>query len=86
MGRYNHDAWCSQGETTVFLPGRDDVIHLRGGGINFAQPTTALDMRLDYNAEQRQLNSGRSSQRYFVGQLHPMREAFYLYARQHLPQ
>lgn len=196
VGRYNYDAWGVQGEATVFVPGRDDVIRLRGGvyerqpgqsrrrtvpasatyrwvpspntwveaglqqysdgfrgpsvvltrwfgdvgvhlfyrrsgdaqfaglemsipltprqgmapglvqlggtsrftqgvrtrlvdsstGINFVQPTAALDMRLDYNAEQRQLNSGRNSQRYFVGQLHRMREAFYLYARQQLPQ
>lgn len=196
VGRYNYDAWGVQGEATVFVPGRDDVIRLRGGvyerqpgqnrrqtvpasatyrwvpspntwveagvqqysdgfrgpsvvltrwfgdvgvhllyrksgdaqfaglelsipltprqgmapglvqlggtsrftqgvrtrlvdsstNVNFVQPTAALDMRLDYNAEQRQLNSGRSSQRYFVGQLHRMREAFYLYARQQLPQ
>ncbi|MCA0212310.1 MAG: YjbH domain-containing protein [Proteobacteria bacterium] len=196
VGRYNYDAWGVQGEATVFVPGRDDVIRLRGGayerqpgqnrrqtapasatyrwvpqpntwveaglqqysdgfrgpslvltrwfgdvgvhlfyrrsgdaqfaglelsvpltprqgmapglvqlggtsrfaqgvrtrlvdsstGINFVQPSAALDMQLNYNAEQRQLNSGRSSQRYFVGQLHRMREAFYLYARRQLPQ
>ncbi len=196
VGRYNYDAWGVQGEATVFVPGRDDVIRLRGGvyerqpgqnrrqtvpasatyrwvpqpntwveagvqqysdgfrgpsvvltrwfgdvgvhlfyrrsgdaqfaglqlsvpltprqgmapglvqlggtsrfnqgvrtrlvdsstSINFIQPTAALDMQLDYNAEQRQFNSGRSSQRYFVGQLHRMREAFYLYGRQQLPQ
>ncbi len=196
VGRYNYDAWGVQGEATVFVPGRDDVIRLRGGayerqpgqnrrqtapasatyrwvpqpntwveaglqqysdgfrgpsvvltrwfgdvgvhlfyrrsgdaqfaglelsvpltprqgmapglvqlggtsrfqqgvrtrlvdsstGINFVQPSAALDMQLNYNAEQRQLNSGRSSQRYFVGQLYRMREAFYLYARQQLPQ
>ncbi len=196
VGRYNYDAWGVQGEATVFVPGRDDVIRLRGGvyerqpgqnrrqtvpasatyrwvpqpntwveagvqqysdgfrgpsvvltrwfgdvgvhlfyrrsgdaqfaglelsvpltprqgmapglvqlggtsrftqgvrtrlvdsstSINFIQPTAALDMQLNYNAEQQQLNGGRSSQRYFVGQLHRMREAFYLYARQQLPQ
>jgi hypothetical protein len=196
VGRYNYDAWGVQGEATVFVPGRDDVIRLRGGvyerqpgqnrrqtvpasatyrwvpspntwveagvqqysdgfrgpsvvltrwfgdvgvhlayrksgdaqfaglelsipltprqgmapglvqvggtshftqgvrtrlvdsstGVNFIQPTAALDMQLNYNAEMRQLNSGRTSQTYFVSQLHRMREAFYLYARQQLPQ
>lgn len=196
VGRYNYDAWGAQGEATVFVPGRDDVIRLRGGvyerqpgqnrrqtvpasatyrwvpspntwveagvqqysdgfrgpslvltrwfgdvgvhlayrksgdaqfaglelsipltprqgmapglvqvggtsrftqgvrtrlvdsstGVNFIQPTAALDMQLNYNAEMRQLNSGRTSQSYFVSQLHRMREAFYLYARQQLPQ
>ncbi len=31
VGRYNYDAWGVQGEATVFVPGRDDVIRLRGG-------------------------------------------------------
>lgn len=54
--------------------------------VNFVQPRAVLDMQLDYNAERQQLNAGHISQRYFVGQLHRMREAFYLYARQQLPQ
>lgn len=54
--------------------------------VNFVIPTGARDMSLDYNAELHHLNRGRSSQSYFISQLPRMREAFYLYARQHLPQ
>ena len=39
------------------------------------------DLRLDYNAELRQLNAGRSSQSYFASQLPRMRDAFYRFAR-----
>ncbi len=31
VGRYNYDAFGVQGEATLFVPGRDDVIRLRGG-------------------------------------------------------
>ncbi|MBX3655511.1 MAG: YjbH domain-containing protein [Ramlibacter sp.] len=52
---------------------------------NNVEPNAVRDMQLDYNAELRQLNAGRTSQRYFISQLHRMREAFYLYGRDLLP-
>ena len=192
VGRYNYDNYGVQGEATVFVPGRDDVVRLRGGtyqtptgqapgpqdtqasgsyrwayspqtwveagyqqysdgsrgpsveltrwfgdfsvqiyyrrgdlrqyaGIELSIPLTprqgmapslvtfsgtpqfqrglrtritdantvtndvdfnfVRDMRLDYNAELRQLNAGRMGQSYFASQMPRMREAFYLYAR-----
>lgn len=53
---------------------------------NFFQPNAVLDFPLDYRAESRLLDSGRATQRYFITQLHRMREAFYLYARDRLPE
>ncbi|MCW5649308.1 MAG: YjbH domain-containing protein [Ramlibacter sp.] len=53
---------------------------------NNVEPNAVRDMQLDYNAELRQLNAGRTSQRYFISQLHRMREAFYLYGRDLLPR
>lgn len=53
---------------------------------NFFQPTAVLDFPLDYRAEARMLDSGRATQRYFITQLHRMREAFYMYARDRLPE
>jgi hypothetical protein len=53
---------------------------------NFFQPSAVLDFPLDYRAESRMLDSGRATQRYFITQLHRMREAFYLYARDRLPE
>lgn len=44
------------------------------------------DTQLDYNAEVRQLNSGRVGQGYFASQIYRMREAFFLFARQHAGQ
>ena len=193
VGRYNYDSYGVQGEATVFVPGRDDVLRLRGGayqpqaglapgpqdtqasgsyrwvaspdtwveagyqqysdgsrgpsvelirwfgdfsvhlyyrrgdnrqfaGLELSIPLTprqgmapgpivftgspqvargirtritdantatndidfnsVRDLRLDYNAELRQLNAGRNNQSYFSQQLPRMREAFYLYARE----
>ena len=31
VGRHNYDTYGVQGEATVFVPGRDDVLRLRGG-------------------------------------------------------
>jgi hypothetical protein len=53
---------------------------------NFFRPDAVLDFPLDYRAESRMLDSGRATQRYFITQLHRMREAFYLYARDRLPE
>lgn len=196
VGRYNYEAFGMQGEATVFMPGRDDVIRLRGGvyerqpgqsrkqampaslsyryvhspstwvefgaqqysdgtrgpavvftrwfgdvsvnlfyrkggvaqyvglelsipltprrgidigwlqlagtpqfsqhvrtrlvdsnaPINYVNPSGARDMQLDYNAELHHLNAGRTSQSYYISQLPRMREAFYLYACEYLPQ
>ncbi len=53
---------------------------------NLVQFDAVRDLQLDYNVEVQQLNSGRLSRDYFAGQLQRMREAFYLYGRNHLPQ
>jgi hypothetical protein len=45
----------------------------------------ARDIQLEYSSETNQLNGGRISQKYFVSQLPRMREAFYLYGREQLP-
>lgn len=55
-------------------------------GANRVQFDAARDLQTDYEVEIRQLNSGRISQAYFAGELQRMREAFYSYARQQLPQ
>jgi len=56
-----------------------------GTAANVADPAAVRDMQLDYNAELRQLNAGRASERYFISQLPRMREAFYRYGRSQLP-
>ena len=57
-----------------------------GDGINFVELGGVLDFPLQYNAESRLLNGGHMSEKYFVARLPRMREAFYLYARDTLPE
>ncbi|MBC5765341.1 YjbH domain-containing protein [Ramlibacter albus] len=57
-----------------------------GSGVNFVELGGVLDFPLQYNAEQRLLNGGHVSEKYFISRLHRMREAFYLYARDRLPE
>lgn len=52
-----------------------------GTSTNTVDANAARSFLPDYNAEVRQLNSGRSSEKYFQAQLYRMREAFYLYGR-----
>jgi hypothetical protein len=56
---------------------------LTGGSVasNNVDINAVRDIALDYNAEVQQLNSGRLSQKYFIGELQRMRESFFLYAR-----
>ncbi|MFC5498396.1 YjbH domain-containing protein [Caenimonas terrae] len=54
--------------------------------INFVEPNGVLDLKLDYNAEVRQLNAGRLGQGYLIAQVQRMREAFFVYARDQIPQ
>lgn len=53
---------------------------------NTVEPNAVRDMSLAYNAEVRQLNAGRLGQGYLIGQVQRMREAFFMYARDGLPQ
>ncbi|MGE0496649.1 MAG: YjbH domain-containing protein [Ramlibacter sp.] len=71
--------------TSQFQRGIRTRIAGSSSAFNTVEPNAVRDMQLDYNAELRQLNAGRTSQRYFISQLHRMREAFYLYGRDLLP-
>ena len=47
---------------------------------NLVQPSAVRDISLESNMDGDLRNAGRASQRYFVGQIHRMREVFYIYA------
>ncbi len=53
---------------------------------NVVDSNAVRDIQIDYNSEVRQLNSGRVGYAYFASQIYRMREAFFLYARQHTAQ
>jgi Exopolysaccharide biosynthesis protein YbjH len=53
---------------------------------NNVDTRSARDFAAGYNAEQRELNLGRQGQAYYSSQIYRMREAFYLYALDTLPQ
>ena len=46
---------------------------------NLVQPSAVRDIALESSMDMEQFNAGRASQSYFVGQIHRMREIFYLY-------
>jgi len=48
---------------------------------NFVQSNAVREFQPDYDAENQQLNRGRTSEKYFISQLYRMREAFFLYGR-----
>lgn len=52
---------------------------------NLVQPQAVRDVRLETSLENDLFNAGRMSQSYFSSQVPRMREAFYLYARNSLP-
>lgn len=47
---------------------------------NLVEPAAVRDLSLESSMDVDQLNAGRMSQSYLAGQVHRMREAFYLYA------
>ncbi len=47
---------------------------------NLVQPSAVRDLALESPLDVDQLNAGRLSQTYFAGQIHRMRQAFYIYA------
>ncbi|MGE4243487.1 YjbH domain-containing protein [Ramlibacter sp.] len=78
VATFNGASQFTQGKRTRIA--RGDV------NVNLVAPSAVLDFPLAYSAEQRLLSGGRATQSYFVKRLHRMREAFYLYARESLPQ
>jgi hypothetical protein len=48
---------------------------------NTVQSNAVREFQPDYDAENQQLNRGRTSEKYFISQLYRMREAFFLYGR-----
>lgn len=51
---------------------------------NLVQPSAVRDIALETSMDMEQLNAGRASQKYFVGQIHRMREVFYIYGLEKL--
>jgi hypothetical protein len=72
--------------TSQFSQGLRTRITTSSSPANTVQPNAVRDLALAYNAEVRQLNAGRLGQGYLIGQVQRMREAFFMYARDRLPQ
>lgn len=72
--------------TSQFSQGIRTRLTTSGSPANSVEPNAVRDLPLDYNAEVRQLNAGRLGQSYLIGQVQRMREAFFMYARDRLPQ
>jgi hypothetical protein len=71
---------------TEFTQGYRTRLAIGSTKINFVQPDAAVDFPLDYGMETRMLDRGRVNEKYFIGRLHRMREVFYRYARDRLPE
>lgn len=72
--------------TSQFSQGIRTRLTTSASPANSVEPNAVRDLPLDYNAEVRQLNAGRLGQSYLIGQVQRMREAFFMYARDRLPQ
>jgi Exopolysaccharide biosynthesis protein YbjH len=72
--------------TSQFTKGVRTRITDSNTSTNNVDTRSARDFAPAYNAEQRELNLGRQGQAYYSSQIYRMREAFYLYALDALPQ
>ena len=72
--------------TSAFTSGVRTRLVLGSTTINYTDLSAVRDFQLEYDADQHYLNRGRISEKFFIGQLDRMREAFFLYARDLLPK
>ena len=73
------------GGSSQFATGIRTRLTLGSQSTNNVSPSAVRELLPDYALDAQQLNNGRTGEKYFVTQVFRMREAFFLYGKDHLP-